>query len=449
MKKILIFAVIVSIIIFGFIRFGSDRGGLVGEEILVSTFLSEGEETGSVLIQVPFIQSTDARRRINIYIDLNEDGAFTENELLVNNFPVSPKKDWRSGYYASSESVIDDGMRALVEISGKEYEVSVATKAVDVGDLLDLSSVTNPELATKGWGMSVAYAEDSNVELSYDDVPDLTQRRAECGPTAAANSLISLVKRNGGDDLIPGDPQDFIENLKRHMNWTPENGTPPDDFVAGKNRWAAAAGVPIRTTKVGDTNGTGVIDAIRDALQNGDGVELRIKFGDADGTPRGGHMVTVTGLLQGEGQTYLEINDPATPDSGTETVEVRGISLTNYGPWTGLTQLSWGFIQTWEDVSTGTLLDTMTDAEIQGIQQFVGDTPMITVIKHGEKYIPVSQLKVTDEEGCEGGARHWHAISSPVTATDGTVVTEPPVNCGFGTVASVPSRNIPAPNNND
>ena len=110
-------------------------------------------------------------------------------------------------------------------------------------------------------------------------------------------------------------------------------------------RWAAAAGVPIRTTKVGDTNGTGVIDAIRDAIQNGDGVELRIKFGDADGTARGGHMVTVTGLLQGEGQTYLEINDPATPDSGTETVEIQGISLTNYGPWSGLTQLSWGFIR--------------------------------------------------------------------------------------------------------
>jgi hypothetical protein len=449
MKKILI--VVGVLIVIGLLFFFAGDGNfktekLVGKNMLVSTFTSSGESTGKILLQVPFFRALEVAGLISIAIDTDGDGSFSESEYFVSDFPVRPQANWSSGYYALASVPITDGMRARITVSGDDYEATVNTKIVEVGELLDLATVTDPENATKGWGISVVYADEDVVEITQEGVPDLTQRKGECAPTAAANSLISLVAKNGGEDLIPGDPLDFIENLKRHMNWTPENGVPPDDFVAGKNRWAAAAGVPIRTTKVGDTHGISTIDAIRDALGRGDGVELRIKFADASLKPAGGHMVTVTGIHQAGGQTYLDINDPATPDSGTETVEIRSNQITNYGPWQGITVLSWGFTQTWEGHPTGALLDTMTDEEIIGIRQFAGETPMLTVIEYNGKYLPTSQLIVEDEEGC--GADHWHAARGIVVATDGTQVPDPGPQCGYGKVKDRPSKNIPAPNLN-
>lgn len=453
MQKKLIIALLVAVILWLLVGLigGTEKNintGLVGGELLVSVFTNDDREaTGKILIQVPFLESVKNAESISIAVDSEGKGTF---ETLVSDFPVSPVANWRSGYYADTtilESPIKDGTKAKVTISSVDYDVVVKTKIVQVGELFDLASVTDPENSMKGWGASVAHAQGGSVEIVQEGVPDLTQRIGECAPTAAANSLISLINKNGGEDLLPGDPEDFIRNLKRHMNWTVENGVPPDDFVAGKNRWAAAAGVPIKTTKVGDTHGVTTIDAIRTALQNGDAVELRIKFGDANGKAVGGHMVTVTGIHQQDGQTYLDINDPATADSGTETVEIRSNQITNYGPWKGLTVLSWGFVQTWEGHPTGTLLDTMTDEEIAGVRQFAGETPMITVIEYKGKYLPVDQLVVQDEIGC--GARHYHAEKGIVTATDKTKVKDPGPQCGYGKVSDLPSINIPAPNNND
>jgi len=446
-NKFVVVAVVVGLLLIFFIVDNLKTQNLVGDKLLVSTFTSNGETTGKALIQVPFIRSLEEDSQITIAVDTDGNGTFSDSEYLVSNFPVYAKENWRSGYYVVPGNPITDGMKARVAVGEKNYDVELETKVFDVGELLDLATVTDPENATKGWGITTIQAhgdEDGVVEITQNGVPDLTQRIGECAPTAAANSLISLVAKNGGEDLIPGDPQDFIENLKRHMNWTPENGVPPDDFVDGKNRWAAAAGVPIRTTKVGDTQGLTTIEAIRDALENKSAVELRIKFADNDAKFVGGHMVTVTGIHQADGQTYLDINDPATPDSGTETVEIRSNQITNYGPWEGITVLSWGFVQTWEGHPTGELFDTMTDAEIQGIRQFVGDEPTVTVIEYNGKLLPVSQLIVEDEVGC--GDKHWHAARGTVIATDGTNVPDPGPQCGYGKVKDRPSKYIPVPN---
>ncbi|HEX9609098.1 MAG TPA: hypothetical protein VGA06_02730 [Candidatus Paceibacterota bacterium] len=447
MKNLLIGIVAIFVLVAGWFLFIRDAGALVDDELLVSTFTSGGEPTGKVLIQVPFLRTLEARAELSISIDVNKDQTFSEDEILVSGFPARAYKDWRSGYYAVSEIAIEDGMRARVLVDGVEHTAVVQAKLFDVGELLDLETVTDPENATKGWGAMTVYAQEGEeVTISQDGVPDLNQRKGECAPTAAANSLISLVDKNGGEDLISGDPQDFIENLKRHMDWTPENGVPPDNFVSGKNQWAAAAGVPIRTTKVGDTQGLTTIDAIREALERGDSaVELRIKFANAEGTQVvGGHMVTVTGIYQGETGTFLEINDPATPDSGTEQVKIESNQIVDYGPWRGKTLLSWGFVQTWEGHPTGELLDTMTDAEIQGIKEFVGDSEVIKVIQYGGKYLPVSQLKVESEVGC--GADHWHAArGGSVTATDGTVVPDPGPQCGYGKTSVLPPMDFTLP----
>ena len=453
MKTKYLYALGAVIIILLLIFFGTSgaRGALIGDSIVISRFSEANEAGQTVLIQVPFLKSLEEATTIDIAIDVDRDGSFSESETIVSGVPVNPRADWRSGYYAQADVPITDDMPARVTVGEKDYDVSVETRVIPFGELIDLETVTDPENATKGWGVSTASAQGEIIDITQDGVPDLNQQKGECGPTAAANSLISLVAKNGGEDLIPGDPEDFIENLKRHMNWTAENGTPPDDFVAGKNRWAAAAGVPIRTTKVGDAQGTSTIDAIREALQNGDAVELRIRFADPAGTKIvGGHMVTVVGIQQAEGQTYLAINDPGTPDSGTETVEVRSNQIVNYAWEDGLTLLSWGFVQTWEGHPTGELFDTMTDEEIQGIRQAVGDEPMITVIEYRGEHIPVSQLRVGAKHpphatgpGCPED--HWHADGS-VTSVEGSTFNDPnPGGCGFGTLSQKPSMNIPAP----
>ena len=68
---------------------------------------------------------------------------------------------------------------------------------------------------------------------------------------------------------------------------------------------------------------------------------------------------------------------------------------------------------------------------------------LIEVIQYNGKYLPTSQLIVEDEVGC--GAEHWHAASGGVTATDGTKVSDPGPQCGYGKVKDKPVIKIPAP----
>lgn len=399
--------------------------------------------SGKALVQLPFVKDMP-RSSLDIYLDLNGDGNLDNQEQVVSKAQVSGYVGKFSGYYFVMPETSSQITRAKVVLAEKSYELGVEQELQNAGTLLDMGTITDKENAMKGLGIVEVLAQAEPIEIVTEGVPDLNQRVGECAPTAAANSLISLVAKNGGEDLVPGDPVDFIQNLKQHMNWTPENGVLPDDFVQGKNAWAAAAGVPIRTVKVGDKDGITTIEAIRDALAKGGAVELRLKFADENLNAEGGHMVTVTGIHQGEGQTYLDINDPVTANSGTETVEIRGNQIVNYGPWEGVAVLSWGFVQTWEGHPTGELLDPMSDAEIQGIREFVGEETTIKVIEYQGKLLPVDQLVVQNEEGC--GANHWHsARGGVVTATDGTRVTDPGPQCGFGKVKDFPSRDYTMP----
>lgn len=70
---------------------------------------------------------------------------------------------------------------------------------------------------------------------------------------------------------------------------------------------------------------------------------------------------------------------------------------------------------------------------------------MIDVIEYNGKYLPVSQLIVEDEVGC--GANHWHAAQGVVTATDGSKVSDPGPQCGYGKVKDKPIQQVPEPKN--
>lgn len=68
---------------------------------------------------------------------------------------------------------------------------------------------------------------------------------------------------------------------------------------------------------------------------------------------------------------------------------------------------------------------------------------LIGVIQYNGKYLPVDQLIIEDEVGC--GADHWHAAQGFVTATDGSKVSDPGPQCGYGKVKDKPVIKIPAP----
>lgn len=358
MKKILIVGAVVIVVLL-IILLTTDgkpkETKLISDTLYVSAFTSDGEETGKVLLQVPFLADLNERSELSIAVDVDGDGAYSEEEKLVSGYPVRGAQDWRSGFYAAPTQALTDGLAARVTIGGTEYGVTTRTDVVEVGALFDLVSVIDPETSMKGWGTAVAHAQEV-VEITQENVPDLSQQPGECAPTSAANSLISLIDKNGKPADLPGTPEEMIEDLKGEMNWNREQGVAPDNFVTGKNAWAKKHGLPIVTEKVGDVHGLSTEEAIQEALEAGSAVELRIKFAETGSTEiAGGHMVTVTGIHQADGQTYIDINDPATPE-GTETVEISSNQITNYGPWRGITVLSWGFVQTWkleESVTTG------------------------------------------------------------------------------------------------
>ncbi|MDO8530447.1 MAG: hypothetical protein Q7S10_03535 [bacterium] len=68
----------------------------------------------------------------------------------------------------------------------------------------------------------------------------------------------------------------------------------------------------------------------------------------------------------------------------------------------------------------------------------------IDVIEYNGKYLPTSQLIVESEQGCDGGMPHWHAAQGLVTATDGTKVSDPGPQCGYGKVKDRPVIQINA-----
>jgi len=368
-KKLIRGGALVVVVLVGVYLFGlGGGGGVIGETITITQFQSGETINSSAMVSVPFLEARDSAR-VSVALDLNGDGTYGDEETVISNVPIRAQKDWKNGFYFTAGEGLEGVTTGQVTVDGEVFDVAVVLKTQDVGSLLELETITDPENAMKGIG--TAYAQ-TDVEISNDDVPDINQKPGECAPTSAANGLIDLVRENGSDDQQLGDPGELIEDLKEHMGWTRANGVLPDDFVAGKNAWAAANSLPIVTKKVGDANGISTVDDIRDALENGDAVEIRIKFANAGGTSVvGGHMVTVTGIHQDGDETHLDINDPATEDSGTESVEVSGNTFSNYGPWDGITVMSWGFTQTWTgpvvsagDDSTGVSLEEEEDTGV-------------------------------------------------------------------------------------
>lgn len=436
-KKILIAVIVVlGIILSLLLILKKDKGDVILKDTASMIAYTDNDiPIGKGLLYVTFLRELK-NADTSVWLDFNSDGIFTENEKVVEHIKLNSKKDWNSGMAVPLPIELGEEIMAQVSVGDELFTLKVIVMKENAGSLLDLASVTNKEESMKGWAR-IASAHDLVESVFRPGVPDIRQRIAECAPTAAANSIISLASEHGKGGDLPT-PTEMIDGLKQDMDWTPENGALPNQFVQGKNEWAIKHNLPIRTTKVGDKNGLSTLHQLLDAMDQGAAAELRITFGDpATGKAVGGHMVTVSGIRTEGGQTFIEINDPNTPE-GTETYEINANVIEGY-PFRGVAVLSWGFVQVWDEQAPSNL-EPMTDAEVSGIKNAVGIKEKVKVIVFRNKYVPISQVHVIKGPECDKEA-HYHANTGKVTALDGTVFTDPG-DCGYGKVKDVPVEEI-------
>jgi hypothetical protein len=416
---------------------------ILGDDIEVKRVTIAGRATGKGFVSIPYTYRSNGPLFIRVAIDANGDGKF--DPPIIMNAIARTGKQWRETFPITIPSSIPSPLKVWVVLSeqtivdgseegwqeSKQIPVTVGT--YDMPDLLQLASVTDPENAMKG-GFAEPAAAQNGVPTNFkSDVPDITQRPAECAPTSAANNLISLAGDHGRIDALPRDPTELIDGLKGEMNWTPANGVSPNDFVKGKDRMAARLGLPIRTSIVGDGSGIGSLDQIERAIQNGGAAELRLRFTDPGGKTNGGHMVTVTGVHE----NFIDVNDPLSP-SGTDTYEIKNDgSLKDYPYHNGGAFVSFGFVQYWDTGLTGTAgTEPLTEGELQGLQPYTNQ-PTVKVIDYGGRKVPLSQIYVGKGPDCD--APHWHAGPRTPVALDGRPAPDPaPHACGYGRVRDVP-----------
>jgi hypothetical protein len=159
------------------------------------------------------------------------------------------------------------------------------------------------------------------------DIPGIKQRPNECAPTATAQSLKWLA--NNGKLKLPnqfqgGEKGDrgLIDELKGDMNWDPDAGVQPANFVPGKQKFIDKYKLPLTVEKGGMDNGDGTLDFIKAQIAKGQDVELWLLYDN--GTM---HVVTVAGTHDEKTDSgtkkYIYIRDPLSPE-GTDGYELSG-----------------------------------------------------------------------------------------------------------------------------
>lgn len=95
--------------------------------------------------------------------------------------------------------------------------------------------------------------------------------------------------------------------------------------------------------------------------------------------------------------------------------------------------------------STGTTTGNGTTTGAGAGPTGTTETVKIKVIEYGGKYLPVDQLIIEAERGCDGGQAHWHAAEGVVKATDGSMVPDPGPQCGYGKQSDKPMMEVAVP----
>ncbi len=165
---------------------------IVGADVRLALF-----DTGSTTRGILYVPIVADAERTHVRISLGE------QEIGSTSIPVQEAS--RVGIPVALSGDVQPGSVVRISLNGEEIERTISEIVREERDLLELQSVTKPEEAMK-FGIKTVFAKEPVTEAGRI-TPDIAQDPAECAPTSAANSIISLAEEHGMEDKLPPDAQ--------------------------------------------------------------------------------------------------------------------------------------------------------------------------------------------------------------------------------------------------
>ena len=367
MKKTSIVGSVVVLIIIGFlfINKGDENGsGILTEESTITRYQIGDGITDYAFLAFHFRKDTTHEWYAQGFVDANNDGEFSDEEWVIKNEPALVLKNIPNRFsftLPDSLKTIDAPETVLVTIALSDRDIETADVLSKVNGHLNLRATLETITLEEEFGLNVpgaspelkrgvglvqyAYAEGEASGVNGTNLPDLSGGPMDCFAIATANNLINMANQHGRRDDLPENPQELITALKEAMQWN--NGILNRNFLTGKAQIIQDIGFPIETEEILRPT----ISQLRQALSNGDGVEISTTMlNSRSNRADTGHVFTgISATNQG-----VSVKDPATPN-GTDTL---GLFMTSgRTPYTGISYPMWDgivvvdaiYIQRWRE----------------------------------------------------------------------------------------------------
>ncbi|MEJ5251886.1 MAG: PEP-CTERM sorting domain-containing protein [Chthonomonadetes bacterium] len=317
-----------------------------------------GNPTGVGFVDVQITPPTSSGvGYLNVAVDWNNNGLDSGDWLVFNSeIPLQSTEfggnsaTFSSTFDLSSISLsagsytvyasFDPSARSPSDFTSLQTNLGVSFSLYDIGDLQDGINAGKDAGAGgngAGSGFSLNPGNGSLSPLAQIvgrvryDTPGIKQKKNECAPTSAAQSLYWLQKRHPGalGGKLPGQ-NDLIGQLKTAMQW--DDGIDPGDFKPGKEKVIKDLKLDgvIVTKTGGQFDGTNTFDFVKKEIEAGEDVELRIQYKKADGSNDGGHWITAVGWFDDGTKKKLFFKDPLTGGDTIDEYELDGTRIKNY-----------------------------------------------------------------------------------------------------------------------
>lgn len=348
-----------------------DTQGVLSEKSSILRYQIGNSITDFAYLSYHFKESSTGDLYAQGFIDLNDDGQYTDDEWFIINEEVRVIKDFPNRF----SFLLPDGLKSVDTLPEYKVELMLTTQKeksrVDMQSvgMVELDIDVETELLDTEFGLDVPGAsedlkrgvgskyqsdtmdfEETGVDTS--DLPDLTGGPMDCFAIATANNLINMTKQNDRRDDLPGNPQDIMTELKNDMNYA--DGITNANFLIGKAAFVARYNLPITTVEIKNPS----INDLADAFADADAVEISTTMiRSASGHANTGHVLTGVSAYQDGDDAGIATHDPATPE-GTDTMDINmsggdnQFIIIDYPLWDGIAFIDSIFLQYW-DTSVG------------------------------------------------------------------------------------------------
>lgn len=273
---------------------------------------------------------------LNLAADLDRSGSVSPNEWLVQNSPMyvdsgltsEPLSIW---FNPEAHPSLQPGYAYQTYVTMEDHEIPNAGgyaawhfNATPAGQYLwgGLDPQGQYGTGTPPAGTSTAGNAASPLRKG---VPDIKQKKNECGPTSAANSLRWLAKKHGFNNKLPPANDDLILDLMKAMtgsNVRPFGGLMWNQLYDGKLKYIKEKTLPLIVrggNKDDKARGGKAFDFIKSEYDKGEDIEFLI---DRPGTTTS-HWVTVVGYAVKGDKLYLDVHDPDDGKKGAVRWELK------------------------------------------------------------------------------------------------------------------------------